>query len=111
MNFRARDMAAHIYPYLHYLLYLRYRFDSEAAIRRLQAPLYIAHSPDDEIIPYRLGRKLFSAAPRPKQFFELRGGHNSGFIQSQPGYEQGLREFLQKLDGWGNAATPSTAQG
>ena len=55
------------------------------------------HNPQDEIIPYRLGQRLFDAAPEPKTFFELRGDHDSGFIQIQPGYEEALRAFLERL--------------
>jgi fermentation-respiration switch protein FrsA (DUF1100 family) len=94
----ARDMADHIYPLLSNVLYLRYRFDSESSIKKLQSPLYMAHSRNDEIIPYHLGRKLYAAAPQPKQFFELRGGHNVGFMQSQPDYERGLEKFLRQLE-------------
>lgn len=93
-----RDMAGHIYPILSHVLYLRYRFDSEAHIRRLRSPLYMAHSPNDEIIPYSLGRKLYEVAPQPKRFFEMRGSHNYGFMQSQPFYEEGLRDFIRDLD-------------
>ena len=67
----------------------------------------MAHSPNDEIIPYSLGRKLYEAAPQPKRFFEMRGGHNSGFMQSQPFYEEGLRNFIRDLDKGATATSTS----
>lgn len=94
----ARAMAGQLFPLLTHVLLLRYSFDSEEKIRQLKSPLYIAHSPDDEIIPYRQGRKLYAAASSSKRFFEMRGGHNDGFLQSQPGYELSLRRFISELD-------------
>lgn len=94
----ARDMAEHLFPLLSPVLLLRYQFNSEERIGRLKSPLYMAHSPDDEIIPYELGRKLYAAAPLPKRFFKMRGGHNGGFLQSQPGYEQGLKAFIGDIE-------------
>jgi fermentation-respiration switch protein FrsA (DUF1100 family) len=94
----AGDMAGHLFPLLSPVLLLRYSFDSEEWIRQVKSPLYMAHSPDDEIIPYRLGKKLYTAAPSSKRFFEMRGGHNDGFLLSQPGYELGLGKFISDLD-------------
>ena len=94
----ARDMARELFPRLSYLVLLRYRFDSEAKIAQIKTPLLMLHSAQDEIIPYALGRKLYAAAVQPKRFIELRGGHNGGFVQSQPYYEMELLQFIQGLN-------------
>jgi hypothetical protein len=57
----------------------------------------VLHSPDDEIVPYALGQRLFAAAPGPKRFVDLQGGHNDGFLRSQPDYERTLGAFLGGL--------------
>ena len=90
----AKDAAHEIFPLLSRLVVLRFELDAARYVRRAQCPVLVLHSPDDEIIPYRLGRKLFEAAPTPKHFVDLRGGHNEGFLLSQPGYERTLGEFL-----------------
>jgi hypothetical protein len=46
----------------------------------LRCPLLVAHSPQDEIVPVAHGRRLFAAAGEPKQWLELAGGHNDGFL-------------------------------
>jgi fermentation-respiration switch protein FrsA (DUF1100 family) len=97
----AADMGAQLFPWLSKVIWLRYRFDSVAAIRQLQSPLLLAHSADDEIIPLQLGQRLYVAAPAPKRFLALRGDHNSGFLQSQPAYESGLGEFIGALEAAG----------
>jgi len=91
----ARDMASSLMPVLSKIVVLRYNFDAISHIGQLQAPLLVLHSPDDEIIPFRLGEKLYDAADGPKQFVKLKGDHNNGFIESQPDYERALSRFLQ----------------
>ncbi|MDH3970087.1 MAG: alpha/beta hydrolase, partial [Rhodospirillales bacterium] len=59
-------------------------------------PVLIVHSRDDEIIPVSHGRALFEAAPEPKAFLELSGGHNDGFLVSGRTYTDGLDAFLAK---------------
>ncbi|NOR43939.1 MAG: hypothetical protein GQ572_11445 [Gammaproteobacteria bacterium] len=56
----------------------------------------VAHSKNDEIIPYEEGREIFEAAPEPKQFLEMQGGHNDGFITSGTSYVKGLKAFINK---------------
>ena len=54
----------------------------------------VAHSKNDEIIPYDEGHEIFDAAAEPKQFLEMRGGHNDGFMVSGSTYIEGLRSFI-----------------
>jgi len=91
----AKDAAREIFPLLSRVVVMRFELDAATYVRGARCPVLVLHSPDDEIIPYRLGRKLFEAAPEPKRFIELRGGHNEGFVLSQPRYERALGEFLQ----------------
>lgn len=45
-------------------------------------PLYITHSPEDEVIPISQGRRLFDHALEPKQFYQLKAKqHNHGWQQ------------------------------
>lgn len=90
----ARDMADEIFPVASRLMYVRFDFNSEKLVRRVSSPLLVLHSPEDEIIPFRLGQKVFQSANEPKRFFIMKGDHNNGFLLSQPQYEQAIREFL-----------------
>ena len=56
--------------------------------------MLVLHSPDDKIIPFRLGEKVFQAANEPKSFVKMRGDHNSGILMSQPDYERALGAFV-----------------
>ncbi len=91
------DMAAALYGFLPIKLLCRFSYDALAAVPRITCPLLVIHSPDDEIVPISHGRKLFQAAAEPKMFLEMRGGHNTGFLQSGSLYEEGLEQFFDSL--------------
>jgi hypothetical protein len=88
------DMAARQYPIFPVRLLARIQYNTLARLPRIQAPILIAHSPDDEIVPYSHAQQLFEAAPEPKTFLKLRGGHNDGFILSRQQLETGLKAFI-----------------
>lgn len=93
----AKDVARQLMPYLSYMVYIRYSFDAEDTIRKVKMPVLVLHSPADDIIPFRLGKKVFDAANDPKTFYQMRGDHNSGFMDSQPEYQQALEKFVASL--------------
>jgi fermentation-respiration switch protein FrsA (DUF1100 family) len=65
----------------------------------VDCPVLILHSRGDEIIPFRHGEALYAAANEPKEFVEIHGSHNQGFLESQPLYEAALDSFLSKYLG------------
>lgn len=88
------DLAAKIYPYLPVRLLCRFKYDSINAIREVKCPVMVAHSPDDEMIPFSHGKKLFEAAPEPRYFQELKGRHNDGEMGLDAEYRKALEKFL-----------------
>ncbi|HSB73012.1 MAG TPA: alpha/beta hydrolase, partial [Candidatus Methylomirabilis sp.] len=42
-----------------------------------RCPVLVIHSPDDEIVPFTHGLRLFERAESPKRFLRIRGGHNT----------------------------------
>jgi hypothetical protein len=90
----ARDLASAVLPVLSRLVVLRYRFPTAEHLREVTCPVLVLHSPDDEVIPFRLGERVFQAAREPRAFVRLRGDHNNGFLLSQPGYERELGRFI-----------------
>ncbi len=92
------DMGAQVYPFLPVRLLARIRYNTLARLPEIHCPLLIVHSPDDEVVPFSHGQQLFAAANAPKEFLEMRGGHNEGLILSAAQYETGLSNFIAKLD-------------
>jgi len=73
---------------------LRFEFNAVEHIKSVTSPVLVVHSTEDDIIPFRLGEKVYQAAGQPKSLVKIRGDHNSGFLLSQPTYEQALGKFL-----------------
>ncbi len=88
------DMAAKIYPFLPARLLSRFEYNTLEYLRSVTCPVFIAHSPQDDIVPFEQGRALFQAAPEPKQFLELQGGHNDSFIFMQKPWIKALADFI-----------------
>lgn len=91
------DLAAEVYPFVPARLLVRNRYPTLSRLPRLRCPVLVVHSPDDDVIPYRHGRRLWEAAREPKRFLQIRGGHNEGFVVTGPTYERGIADFLGSL--------------
>jgi len=91
----AQDMARVIMPLAPAFL-VKSKFDSITKIKNIKIPKLFIHSPEDEIVPFRLAQKLFNAAAAPKHFLEIEGDHNEGYYFSGETYINGIKEFLKK---------------
>jgi hypothetical protein len=76
----------------------RYRYDTLSRLRDVRAPVLVMHSPQDEIIPFSHGRRLFEAAREPKTMLQLSGGHNEGLVFAREEWVRGLAAFLHSTD-------------
>ena len=88
------DLGARIYPWLPVRLLARIEYANLDRIRLIDAPVLIAHSRGDDIIPFAHGEALFAAAREPKQFLVLSGGHNDGFLYAREEWIAAVGEFL-----------------
>jgi fermentation-respiration switch protein FrsA (DUF1100 family) len=90
------DLGAKIYPLFPVRLLSRYKYPTSENLKHIDCPKLFIHSKDDEIIPYTLGFKNYQISTEPKQFLEIHGSHNDGFMVSGNIYEKGIRDFLSK---------------
>jgi len=72
----APEVATEIFPFFPVRYLSKYKYDSLKKIKNINCPLLVTHSPEDDIIPFRMGQMLFDEAKEPKQFVLLSGGHN-----------------------------------
>ena len=75
---------------------MRNPFESILRVRRISAPLLFLHSPEDDIVPIAEGRRLFDAAPMPKRFVEVRGGHVDANAVDKARFFGAIRGFLDE---------------
>jgi fermentation-respiration switch protein FrsA (DUF1100 family) len=91
------DMARRLYPFLPARLITRLRYPVAEYASRLECPVLVVHSRDDEIIPFAMGQSIYAAVPQRKSFLELRGDHNGGFYISRHDYLPGLDTFIKSV--------------
>ncbi len=91
------EMAAALYPRVPLKYLCAYRYDSFKKVKQINVPLLMAHSRDDQVIPFELSRKLFEAANEPKQFVELTHEHNWAGWHTSPEYKKAVIAFLKQV--------------
>jgi fermentation-respiration switch protein FrsA (DUF1100 family) len=89
------DLGAEIYPWLPIRLLARIHYDSRERLAAVSSPVLVIHSPQDDIIPFAHGERLFAAAMDPKRFLEIAGGHNEGFVFGRDAWVRQLDDFLR----------------
>ena len=87
-------IGARRYPYFPIRTLIRNPFESIFKIDRIGSPVLFLHSPEDAVIPFGEGRRLFDAARAPKQFVEVSGGHVYA-SEKDPRFFPFIRTFLQ----------------
>lgn len=103
------DLGAEIYPWLPVRALARIRFDTLERLRTIAVPVLVIHSRSDGIIPFAHGERLFAAARPPKQFLEIEGDHNDGFVFGRDAWTQSLDDFLRAAFERHPAQTPASA--
>ena len=91
----AQDMVKNMFPILPLGQFIKSRFNAIETIATVRIPKLFLHGTDDEIVPYLLGRRLYNAAPQPKQFYDIQGSrHNDTYIMGGEPYIDRIGQFL-----------------
>jgi fermentation-respiration switch protein FrsA (DUF1100 family) len=90
------DMARQLYPFLPVRLITRLQYPVAEYASRLNCPVLVVHSRQDEIIPFAMAQAVYAAVRSSKEFLELEGDHNNGFLISRNAYVAGLNAFIDK---------------
>jgi fermentation-respiration switch protein FrsA (DUF1100 family) len=89
-----RDMARRVFAFLPTGLLLRSKYNTLEKLDKLTCPVLVTHSPEDDIVPFEMGEKLYAEAKPPKAFVRIHGGHNDRDYLNQPEYKQAVESFL-----------------
>jgi len=78
-------------------LFMRNQFDCLGMVGYLRVPLLMVHGSDDKLVPIRHGRRVYEAAPGPKEFYTVEGArHNdTSAVGGQPYFEAIARFCFQ----------------
>ena len=74
------------------------KYDCIANCSRLLCPALVIHSRQDEVIPYAMGRRLYEIIPASnKEFVDISGRHDTGWLDSLQAYAGGIAAFLDEV--------------
>jgi fermentation-respiration switch protein FrsA (DUF1100 family) len=90
------DMAETRFPWLPGRWLVRNQFDNIDKIARCRGPVFVAHAPQDDLIPFSQGKRLFEAAPEPKYFFPMPNYHHNDLPNDD--FYPVLRRFLHESE-------------
>ena len=91
------DIAQELYPWLPARWLSRLSHATRDYVGDVRCPVLVAHSRDDEIIPFHHGEAIFASANEPRTLLALRGTHNDGYLRDERAYVEGVRTFLTGL--------------
>jgi uncharacterized protein len=89
--------AQEVYPYVPVRWIASSRFASIEKIGRVEIPKLFLHARRDDVVPIAHGRRLYDAAPPPKTFVALAGGHGDAFEADSAVYFGAIGRFLETL--------------
>ncbi|MEP6687518.1 MAG: alpha/beta hydrolase [Gemmatimonadales bacterium] len=89
--------AQEVYPYVPVRWVARSRYASIEKIGRVSGPKLFLHARLDDMVPIAHGRRLYQAAPPPKAFVEMAGGHGDAFEADSAAYFGAIARFLASL--------------
>jgi len=91
------DIGKKFYPYMPVRWFAKFSYSTIDYVRDVACPVMVIHSRSDELIPFEFGLELYDAANEPKEFIEITGGHNDGFLVSGEVYKSGWIDWLKLL--------------
>lgn len=91
-----RDMAKRMGPFALLSPVMPANYNSLDKIPRLGVPTLIIHGREDDIVPFKMGETLYSAAREPKAFLPLDdAGHNDTYVVGGEPYFKALADFAR----------------
>jgi fermentation-respiration switch protein FrsA (DUF1100 family) len=91
------DIGRKFYPYMPVRWFARFSYRTIDYVKDVRCPVMIIHSRNDETIPFEFGLELYESANEPKEFVEIFGSHNDGFLVSSEIYKGAWTNWLKSL--------------
>ncbi len=93
------ELGRELFPWLPVRWLSRVKYHTAEYVKGARCPVLVIHSRTDDMIALHHGQKIFAAAPQPKRWLEIHGGHNSAFLDSSDIYDPALRQFFADVLG------------
>ena len=86
-----------LYPLLPIALVSTQRFPSIERIGSVKMPKLFLHSPEDSIIPFVHGQRLYAAANNVKRFVDVKGGHQNAYRIDKAKYYGAITQLMREV--------------
>ena len=96
------DLGKKCYPYLPVKIFASFEYDTIGYIKQVTCPVLVIHSKADEIIPYEFGPMLYDAVAGEKDFVEIFGRHNDGFLFTGEKYRRAWSDWIEFIEDRGD---------
>ncbi|MHC4174734.1 MAG: alpha/beta hydrolase [Planctomycetota bacterium] len=103
------DIGKKFYPYMPVQWFARFSYRTIDYIKDVGCPVMLIYSRNDEVVPFEFGLELYEAANEPKEFVEIFGSHNDGFLVSSEIYKDAWVKWLKLLKKYKGLAVPHQA--
>ena len=103
------DISKKFYPYMPVRWFAKFSYKTVDYVKDVHCPVMIIHSRNDELVPFEFGCRLYEAANEPKEFIEISGSHNDGFLFSIEIYNKAWTKWLKFLKEYKNHAVSQQA--
>jgi uncharacterized protein len=100
-----KDLVSDRFSWVPSWVVANYAYDTRQYLEKVDVPVLVIHSPDDEMIPFQHGKRLYDSVKGQKVFLEIKGSHNRGFLDSLGVYESSIDGFINRY--WGEKETLS----
>ena len=90
------EAAKNFYPYIPVSLLLKDKYDNQNKIKNINTPILVMHGEVDQIVPFRMGKKIYEIANQPKY------SHFTKYDDHMMEYDDqlvfALNSFIQRLN-------------
>lgn len=87
-------MAKRVFWFLPYKWLLKFHFRTDLKINKIKYPVLFVHSPDDLVVPYQQGVRLYDSFQGEKKFITINGSHRDGILESKDYFINEAKPFL-----------------
>ena len=71
------DIARNIAPIFPLNILLKYKFESYKSIPEVSCPIHLIHGDNDNVVPFKSGKKLYEVSPENITFYPVSGGQHN----------------------------------
>ena len=90
------DVAKTFYPYIPVSLVLKDKFENKKKMKNISSPILVMHGELDQIVPFRMGKKIYKIANTPKYSYFTK--YDNHMMEYDENLIRALESFLKSLN-------------